>query len=111
VRVPVVYTRLLFALATAYRLLCAQEATGGEHQRSPSWDRHAPGSPGTIWAHTQGVNLLLEPQENFYQAHDIGSHINGSTFNGRPGADHAFGSEGAFRRSIAAFGYATADYL
>jgi hypothetical protein len=24
------YTRLLFALATAYRLLCAHEATGGE---------------------------------------------------------------------------------
>lgn len=24
------------------------------------------------------MNLLLEPQENFYQAHDIGSHINGS---------------------------------
>ena len=32
-RVPVVYTRLLFALATAYRLLCAQEATGGEPVR------------------------------------------------------------------------------
>ena len=28
------------------------------------------------------MNLLLEPQENFYQALDIGSHINGSRFSG-----------------------------
>jgi hypothetical protein len=37
VRVPVVYTRLLFTLATLYRLLCAQEATGGEPVRWQRW--------------------------------------------------------------------------
>jgi len=39
VRVPVVFTVLRFALATAYRLQCEQEATGGEPVGWQRWRR------------------------------------------------------------------------
>jgi hypothetical protein len=39
VRVPVVLTGLLCALATAYRLPCAHEAAGGEPVGWPRWRR------------------------------------------------------------------------
>ncbi len=39
VRVPVVFTRRLFALTTAYRLPCEQEATGGEPVGWQRWRR------------------------------------------------------------------------
>jgi hypothetical protein len=39
VRVHVLFTLLLFALATAYRLLCEQEATGGEPVGWQRWRR------------------------------------------------------------------------
>ena len=39
VRVHVVFTLLMFALATAYRLLCEQEATGGEPVGWQRWRR------------------------------------------------------------------------
>jgi Transposase DDE domain len=39
VRVPVVFTLLLFALTTAYRLECEQEATGGEPVGWQRWRR------------------------------------------------------------------------
>ena len=39
VRVHVLFTRLMFALATAYRLRCEQEATGGEPMGWQCWRR------------------------------------------------------------------------
>jgi hypothetical protein len=39
VRVHVMFTLLMFALATAYRLLCAQEATGGDPVGWQCWWR------------------------------------------------------------------------
>ena len=39
VRVHVMFTLLMFALATAYRLQCAQEATGGEPVGWQRWRR------------------------------------------------------------------------
>jgi len=40
VRVHVVFTLLMFVLATAYRLQCAQEATEGEAVGWQRWRRH-----------------------------------------------------------------------
>jgi hypothetical protein len=39
VRVPVVFTLLMFTLATAYRLPCEREATGGEPVGWQQWRR------------------------------------------------------------------------
>jgi hypothetical protein len=39
VRVPVLFTLLMFALATAYRLQCAREAMGGEPVGWQRWRR------------------------------------------------------------------------
>jgi len=39
VRVPVLFTLLMFALATAYRLQCEREATGGEPVGWQRWRR------------------------------------------------------------------------
>jgi hypothetical protein len=39
VRVPVLFTRLMFALATAYRLPCEREAMGGEPVGWQRWRR------------------------------------------------------------------------
>jgi hypothetical protein len=88
VRVHVMFTLLLFALATAYRLPCEQEASGGprhrvccgllrhlsssrvllaaggEHQRPPSWNRHTPANPGQVRADRATLRLYRNLRKN-----------------------------------------------
>jgi hypothetical protein len=65
VQVPVVFTRLLFALATADRLPCEREATGGEFVGWPRWRRQLleqTRAQGMVFA--QGVYGILPLAED-----------------------------------------------
>jgi hypothetical protein len=54
VRVHVLCTRLLFALATAYRLACERKARGGEPVGWPRWRRQ-------LWAQTRAQVIVFAP--------------------------------------------------